>query len=206
MDSAATSGIYLGTNGIRLGAKNVFSVTESGALTAMSADIKGKVQAQTGRIGSVDGVGGWIIEQNIIYADNKTVVLNSSGSYRIYAGSETASAAAFYVMKDGTISATKGNVAGWSIDTEKFLNRPVICAVSNTSGLAGIAHWINFKYKLKGDKAVDKNSELVHAIKDWVDEEYAGGRVTVMTDDELVTAIKKFTKKLGLEKIWEATT
>ena len=91
-------------------------------------------------------------------------------------------------------------------DTEKFLNRPVICAVSNTSGLAGIAHWINFKYKLKGDKAVDKNSELVHAIKDWVDEEYAGGRVTVMTDDELVTAIKKFTKKLGLEKIWEATT
>ena len=28
-------------------------------------------------------------------------------------------------------------------DTEKFLNRPVLCAVSNTSGLAGIAHWIN---------------------------------------------------------------
>ena len=27
-------------------------------------------------------------------------------------------------------------------DTEKFLNRPVLCAVSNTSGLAGIAHWI----------------------------------------------------------------
>ena len=24
-------------------------------------------------------------------------------------------------------------------DTEKFLNRPVLCAVSNTSGLAGIA-------------------------------------------------------------------
>ena len=161
MDSAATSGIYLGTNGIRLGAKNVFSVTESGALTAMSADIKGKVQAQTGRIGSVDGVGGWIIEQNMIYADNKTVVLNSSGSYRIYAGSETASAAAFYVMKDGTISATKGNVAGWSIDTEKFLSSNKLVGISSTPGTdnTGIAFYAGnatpasapFKVNHKGD-------------------------------------------------------
>ena len=28
-------------------------------------------------------------------------------------------------------------------DTGKFLNRPPLVAVSNTSGLAGIAHWIN---------------------------------------------------------------
>ena len=53
---------------------------------------------------------------------------------------------------------------------------------------------------------MDKNSELVHAVKEWVDEEYANGRVTVMTDDELDAAIKKYTKKLGLEKIWETTT
>ena len=43
-------------------------------------------------------------------------------------------------------------------DTEKFLNRPVLCAVSNTSGLAGIAHWINTYYKLKEEQHVDKNS------------------------------------------------
>ena len=36
-------------------------------------------------------------------------------------------------------------------DTEKFLNRPVLCAVSNTSGLAGIAHWLNSYYGLKGE-------------------------------------------------------
>ena len=41
-------------------------------------------------------------------------------------------------------------------DTEKFLNRPVLCAISNTSGLAGIAHWLNTYYKLKGDKQVQK--------------------------------------------------
>ena len=76
-------------------------------------------------------------------------------------------------------------------DTEKFLNRPVLCAVSNTSGLAGIAHWINTYYKLKGDKQVDKTSELVKEIKKWVDEEYAGGRVTVLTDEEIVACLNR---------------
>ena len=83
-------------------------------------------------------------------------------------------------------------------DTEKFLNRPVLCAVSNTSGLAGIAHWINTYYKLKGDKQVDKSSQLVHLIKEWVDDEYAGGRVTVLTDDELVAVINDVCEKLGV--------
>jgi isopropylmalate/homocitrate/citramalate synthase len=86
-------------------------------------------------------------------------------------------------------------------DTEKFLNRPVICAVSNTSGLAGIAHWINTKYKLTKDKALDKNCELVKKIKEWVDAEYANGRVTVMTDKELIDAIDRITKEYKLEPI-----
>ncbi len=83
-------------------------------------------------------------------------------------------------------------------DTEKFLNRPVICAISNTSGLAGIAHWINTKFKLEGDEALDKNTEIVKRIKGWVDEEYANGRVTVMTDNELFDAIDRCSKELGV--------
>ncbi|MDE6421070.1 MAG: 2-isopropylmalate synthase, partial [Lachnospiraceae bacterium] len=90
-------------------------------------------------------------------------------------------------------------------DTEKFLNRPVLCAVSNTSGLAGIAHWINTYYKLNADDAVDKHSPLVQAVKQWVDEEYAAGRVTVLTDEELTKVIgeiceeKKITLGSGKE-------
>ena len=38
-------------------------------------------------------------------------------------------------------------------DTEKFLGKPACCAVSNTSGLAGIAHWMN-TYYFKGGFAV----------------------------------------------------
>ena len=66
-----------------------------------------------------------------------------------------------------------------------------MCAVSNTSGLAGIAHWINSYFKLKEGRKVDKNSELVKCVKEWVDEEYEGGRVTVLTDTELVAKIQE---------------
>ena len=83
-------------------------------------------------------------------------------------------------------------------DTEKFLNRPVLCAVSNTSGLAGIAHWINTYYRLKEEAHLDKNCELVRALKAWVDEEYASGRVTVLTDEELVARIEKTCAELGI--------
>lgn len=37
-------------------------------------------------------------------------------------------------------------------DTGKFLNRPPLVAISNTSGLAGIAHWINTYFKLPEDQ------------------------------------------------------
>ena len=83
-------------------------------------------------------------------------------------------------------------------DTGKFLNRPPLVAVSNTSGLAGIAHWMNTYYRLTGDRMVDKNSELVHEVKQWVDQQYDEGRVTVITDNELVVVITDCCKKLGI--------
>ena len=83
-------------------------------------------------------------------------------------------------------------------DTDKFLHRPVLCAVSNTSGLAGIAHWMNTYLKLKGDDQFTKNSELVVELKKWVDAEYESGRVTVMTDTELLAQIKKTADELGV--------
>ena len=82
-------------------------------------------------------------------------------------------------------------------DTEKFLNRPVLCAISNTSGLAGIAHWINTYYKLRGENQLDKTCELVHEVKKWVDDEYASGRVTVLTDEEIVACINRICLEKG---------
>ncbi len=79
------------------------------------------------------------------------------------------------------------------------MNRPVLCAVSNTSGLAGIAHWINTYYRLPEEKQVDKTSSLVKNVKVWVDEQYAEGRVTVLTDSELEQVIAGECAKLGIK-------
>lgn len=85
-------------------------------------------------------------------------------------------------------------------DTEKFLDRPVLVAVSNTSGLAGIAHWINTYYNLKGENSIDKSHPVVIKVKDWVDQEYEDGRVTVITDAELLKMIERAEKE-SLSKI-----
>ena len=55
-------------------------------------------------------------------------------------------------------------------DTEKFLNRPVLVAVSNTSGLAGIAHWMNTYYHLKGDRQARR-------LRWWQSKRMGGRRV-----------------------------
>ena len=77
-------------------------------------------------------------------------------------------------------------------DTEKFLKRPPLVNVSQTSGAAGIAHWLNASYGLKGDKQVDKHSAVVIYIKDWVDEEYASGRVAEIGAAEIYNKVNEF--------------
>ncbi len=75
-------------------------------------------------------------------------------------------------------------------DTEKILNKSAVVAISNTSGTAGVAYWINNYFGLKGDKILTKSSKLVINVKEAVDREYSGGRTTLMGDDELVSIIR----------------
>ncbi len=70
-------------------------------------------------------------------------------------------------------------------DTEKILKRPAEVSVSNTSGLAGIAYWINKHYQLSSEKAVVKQDWIVQEMKTQIDALYADGRTTVMGEDEL---------------------
>ena len=70
-------------------------------------------------------------------------------------------------------------------DTASILNRPAQVTISSTSGLAGVAYWINAHYNLKGDDAVTKKDDIVIWIKDKVDAEYADGRQTAMSTEEL---------------------
>jgi len=66
-------------------------------------------------------------------------------------------------------------------DTTKILNRPWRIVISNTSGSAGIAHWMTSFY----DVEFDKRDPVVLRVKDWVDAQYEDGRVTLITDEEM---------------------
>ena len=65
-------------------------------------------------------------------------------------------------------------------DTEKILGRPIVVAVNEHSGHAGIAAWVNTYYRLKDLDKIDKKDERINIIKDWVDKQYETGRSTVM--------------------------
>lgn len=89
-------------------------------------------------------------------------------------------------------------------DTGAILNRPATVSVDSHSGLAGVAHWMNGFYGLKGGDAIDKRHPVVAQVRVMVDDEYAAGRNTVMGDEELdffvLQSDKHFYKKLNEHK------
>lgn len=76
-------------------------------------------------------------------------------------------------------------------NTEKILNRPAEVAISNTSGLAGIAYWINTYYGLSPDQMVTKQDALIVDMKKEIDGQYTDGRTTVMSEEELLHIIDR---------------
>ena len=77
-------------------------------------------------------------------------------------------------------------------DTEKILNRPASVSISNTSGLAGIAYWLNNHFKLPPEKQVNKQDWIVLAMKEAIDALYSDGRTTVMGEDELEDMVRGY--------------
>ena len=71
-------------------------------------------------------------------------------------------------------------------DTEKILKRPAEVSISNTSGLAGIAYWLNKHPSIVvTGKQVTKQDWIVQEMKTRIDALYADGRTTVMGEEEL---------------------
>lgn len=75
-------------------------------------------------------------------------------------------------------------------DTTKILNRPPYISISNTSGLAGIAFWLNDYYELPEGSKIDKTDSLVQEMKKLIDAEYEQGRNSIMGDDELDNMVR----------------
>lgn len=92
-----------------------------------------------------------------------------------------------------------------NFDTEKILNRPIAVAVDSHSGVAGIAAWINIHYGLKDGYKISKKDSGVMKIKEWVDEQYAGDRTTIMSDDEMEKVVEKYIPYLSNNRKKQST-
>ena len=75
-------------------------------------------------------------------------------------------------------------------DTETILNRPPDVALTDRSGLAGIAFWLNTQLRIPADKRIDKGHPAVVKIKEWIDAQFSAGRVNVISDEEMLALVK----------------
>ena len=80
-------------------------------------------------------------------------------------------------------------------DTDKILNRPAEVAISNTSGTAGVAYWINKHMSEVVGEEVTKQTPIVIKVKEEIDRLYEDGRTTLMGNDELMQIVNSFLKQ-----------
>jgi len=89
-------------------------------------------------------------------------------------------------------------------DTNKILKRPVVTMITDKSGNAGIAFWINQRFGLKGESAVDKRHPGISKINKWITQQYDSGRVTTISPEEMEKKVRFYLPEYfmsALEKI-----
>jgi isopropylmalate/homocitrate/citramalate synthase len=77
-------------------------------------------------------------------------------------------------------------------NTAKILNRPISISVSDKSGLAGIAQWINSHFALTGKDRIEKTHPGVAKFNRWVTKQYEEGRTTAISDLEMEKVTRKY--------------
>ncbi|MEW6201952.1 MAG: histone-lysine N-methyltransferase, partial [bacterium] len=92
-------------------------------------------------------------------------------------------------------------------DTAAILNRPPAVMITDKSGTAGIAHWVNDYLKLEPHSRISKRDPGVLKINKWVQEQYKSGRITGISFDEMLEQAEIYLPEyfeFDLERIHEA--
>jgi isopropylmalate/homocitrate/citramalate synthase len=76
-------------------------------------------------------------------------------------------------------------------DTRKILKRPITTTITDKSGHAGLAFWINQRFNLEGNKLVDKRHPGISKIHKWITEQYEGGRITAISPEEMEKKVRQ---------------
>ena len=86
-------------------------------------------------------------------------------------------------------------------DTAALLKRPLGVMVTDKSGMAGIASWINMHLGLEGEKKIDKRHPGVAKINKWVMGEFEKGRETSVSTEEMERLAHKYMPELFVSEL-----
>ena len=81
-------------------------------------------------------------------------------------------------------------------DTANILGRPVPIIITDKSGRAGVAYWINNALKLPPERQVTKKHPAVGEIYDRIMAEYEEGRNTSFSHEEMSSLVQKYMPEL----------
>ncbi|MFK4764118.1 histone-lysine N-methyltransferase [Desulfobaculum sp. SPO524] len=81
-------------------------------------------------------------------------------------------------------------------DTEKILARPIPIIITDKTGKAGVAYWINQHLELKGSERIDKRHPTVGKIAGHIARAYEKGRTTHFSNKEMKALVKRFMPEL----------
>lgn len=79
-----------------------------------------------------------------------------------------------------------------SFDTRKILGKPPLVAINSYSGIASLAYWINSYFGLEDDQKLDKYDKRLIPFKQNIDTDYANGRTSNITTEEMVEMSNTF--------------
>jgi len=148
--------------------------------------IEGLVMEYIGLTGDADGMDTTVITEIAHYFQNRLKV-RVPANYPFVGSDFNTTRAGIHadgVLKDPEI---------YSIfDTERILNRPLDITISDKSGLAGIACWVNNHLGLEGGRMIGKRHPGIVRMYEWVQDQYVKGRVTGISSEEMLLQARKF--------------
>lgn len=81
-------------------------------------------------------------------------------------------------------------------DTELILGRAVPIIITDKSGKAGVAYWLNHEFALSGDRAIRKTHPSVGLMYDKIMSAYERGRTTSISNKEMTRLARRYMPEL----------
>ncbi len=86
-------------------------------------------------------------------------------------------------------------------NTMKLLKRPIGIIITDKSGTAGIAYWINTHFGLEGEQRIDKRHPGVAKIYKQIIKQYEAGRITPISNEEMMHFVRRYIPELFISEL-----